>query len=162
MRAKVIGLVVLLVVGASILVESRAQVPAQVKQRKVVKTDREWSKILPRDSYLVTRQKATEPAFSGKYANSHAKGYYACICCGSLLFSSKAKFESGTGWPSFYQPIATDKVETEADFKMAEPRVEVICNDCGAHLGHVFNDGPAPTGLRYCMRGSIASRWTVR
>ncbi len=120
-------------------------------KRKVVKTEAEWRKLLTRAQYEVTRQKATEPPFSGKYATSHTSGTFTCVGCGADLFSSKAKFDSGTGWPSFWQPVDPKKVETAADYHLAEPRVEVLCHDCGAHLGHVFEDGPAPTGLRYCI-----------
>ncbi len=119
--------------------------------RKVVKTDAQWRKLLRRDVYEVTRQKATEPPFSGKFATSHASGIFTCACCNAELFSSKTKFDSGTGWPSFWRPIDPKSVETAADYHMAEPRIEVLCRDCGAHLGHVFDDGPAPTGLRYCL-----------
>ena len=120
-------------------------------KRKVVKTDAEWRKLLTRAQYEVTRQKATEPPFSGKYATSHTSGIFTCVGCGADLFSSKAKFDSGTGWPSFWQPIDPKKIETAADYHLAEPRIEVLCHDCGAHLGHIFEDGPAPTGLRYCI-----------
>jgi peptide-methionine (R)-S-oxide reductase len=133
-----------------------AQVQGQVQgnrgaRRKVVKTDAQWMKLLTRDQFLVTRRKATEPAFSGRYANSHARGTYACVCCGAPLFSSQTKFDSGTGWPSFFRPIDPRRIEQAMDFDIGEPRVEVMCHDCGAHLGHVFEDGPPPTGLRYCI-----------
>lgn len=151
MRFRVTGLVALLVIGGLVSVGSGQDPFAPGKKRKVMKTDREWSKQLTRDQFLVTRLKETEPAFTGRYWNNHARGYYACVCCGALLFGSNTKFESGTGWPSFYQPLAANRIDSEVDNKMAEPRIEVMCNDCGAHLGHVFNDGPPPTGLRYCL-----------
>jgi peptide-methionine (R)-S-oxide reductase len=125
--------------------------PGTTPGRKVKKTDAEWAKLLTRNQFLVTRRKETEPAFSGRYATSHAKGIYACVCCGADLFSSTAKFDSGTGWPSFWKPIDAKNIETAADYEQAEARVEVMCRDCGAHLGHVFQDGPPPTGLRFCI-----------
>jgi peptide-methionine (R)-S-oxide reductase len=122
--------------------------------KRVEKSDREWAKVLTQAQFMVTRLKYTEPAFSGKYLNSHAKGTYACVCCGAPLFSSRAKFHSGTGWPSFYQPLNLRQIETAPDHEMAEPRIEVVCSTCGAHLGHVFPDGPPPTGLRYCINST--------
>lgn len=120
--------------------------------KKVVKSDAEWQKLLTRDQFWVTRQKGTEPAFSGKYARYKGKGTFACICCGTELFDARHKFESGTGWPSFYRPVSDMNVTTEEDYSMPqEVRVEVNCASCGAHLGHVFGDGPRPTGLRYCI-----------
>lgn len=124
------------------------------RPKRVEKSDQEWAKILTRQQFMVTRLKYTEPAFSGKYVDSHAKGTYTCVCCGSPLFSSRTKFHSGTGWPSFYQPVNLKQVETAPDNEMAEPRVEVTCSTCGAHLGHVFSDGPPPTGLRYCINST--------
>jgi peptide-methionine (R)-S-oxide reductase len=124
------------------------------KRRKVTKTDAEWRKLLTREQYAVTRQAETEAAFSGKLWNNHAKGIYECVCCATPLFSSKTKFESGTGWPSFYAPYAQANVDTSTDFKLGYARTEVVCNTCGAHLGHVFNDGPPPTGLRFCMNSA--------
>ncbi len=117
----------------------------------VPKTNAEWRKILTRAQYQVTRLKATEPPFSGKYVNNHQAGTYTCVCCGADLFSSAAKFESGTGWPSFWQPTSRTAIQRTPDYTEAEPRIEVTCQRCGAHLGHVFDDGPAPTGLRYCI-----------
>jgi peptide-methionine (R)-S-oxide reductase len=130
----------------------QGQEPANAETpKRVIKTDREWAAQLTRPQYLVTRLKYTEPAFSGKYLNSHLKGTYQCVCCGSPLFSSRTKFHSGTGWPSFYQPLDERLVATAPDHEMAEPRVEVMCSTCGAHLGHIFADGPPPTGLRFCV-----------
>ena len=119
---------------------------------KVVRTDAEWRALLTRDQYWVTRQKGTEPAFTGKYARGKHKGTFTCVGCGAPLFSSKHKFESGTGWPSFWQPINAQALASADDFSDPfEARVEVMCARCDAHLGHVFQDGPPPTGLRYCI-----------
>jgi peptide-methionine (R)-S-oxide reductase len=121
---------------------------------KLIKSEREWARQLTRAQFLVTRMKATEPAFSGKYVNNHAVGTYACVCCGAPLFNSRAKFESGTGWPSFWAPFSSERIQQAPDYSAAEPRVEVMCARCDAHLGHVFSDGPPPTGLRYCINST--------
>jgi len=118
------------------------------------KIEKEWRKQLTPDQYQVTRKKGTEPAFTGKYWNHHEDGTYTCVCCGNPLFQADTKFESGSGWPSFFAPIDADSVATETDSTYGMRRVEVVCNKCGAHLGHVFEDGPKPTGLRYCMNSA--------
>jgi len=118
---------------------------------KVIKSDEEWKKQLSPEEYKITRKQGTEPAFSGATWNNHEKGIYRCVCCGNDLFSSEHKYESGTGWPSFWKPIAPENVTEHPDNSFFMKRTEVLCSRCDAHLGHVFNDGPKPTGLRYCM-----------
>ena len=118
---------------------------------KVIKTDDEWRQQLTPEQFRVTRQKGTERPFTGEYCESKEPGTYACVCCGTPLFESTTKFESGTGWPSFTEPLDPENIRLERDYSYGMQRVEVLCAVCDAHLGHVFDDGPAPTGLRYCL-----------
>jgi peptide-methionine (R)-S-oxide reductase len=117
----------------------------------IAKTDEEWAKQLTPEQYRVARQHATERPFSGEYVHKSVDGVYTCVCCGAPLFSSDAQFDSGSGWPSFWEPAISANVGTETDNSFFMRRIEVHCSNCGAHLGHVFDDGPKPTGLRYCI-----------
>lgn len=122
--------------------------------KRVEKTDEEWRKILTDEQFYITRQKGTERAFTGEYCEAHEPGLYACRCCDTLLFDATEKFESGTGWPSFTVPVKDNVIKYEKDTSFGMTRVEVMCNVCDGHLGHVFPDGPPPTGLRFCINSA--------
>jgi len=121
---------------------------------KIMKSDEEWKSLLTPEQYRITRQKGTEQAFTGKYYHFKERGIYHCVCCGNELFGSETKFDSGTGWPSFYAPISQENIRTAEDESFLMKRTEVLCSRCEAHLGHVFEDGPLPTGLRYCLNSA--------
>ena len=121
---------------------------------KLNKTEREWQRELSPEEYRITRQKGTEPAFTGKYWNTKQQGTYVCRCCGTELFTSDTKYDSGSGWPSFYRPVNAGAIDEQEDSTHGMTRTEIICHNCDAHLGHVFEDGPQPTGLRYCVNSA--------
>lgn len=129
--------------------------------QKVVKSEEEWKKILSTDEFLVLRKKGTEPPFTGKYLHQTSEGTYVCAGCGNALFSSETKFDSGSGWPSFFSPIAPEAVVLKPDRSLLMKRTEVVCARCGGHLGHVFDDGPQPTGQRFCMN-SVSLQFVIK
>ena len=139
--------------------QTKEKTKAKVSLNKVIKSDEEWKRILTPDQYFITRQAGTEAPYSSPLLNIHDSGTFDCVCCDLPLFSSKTKFESGTGWPSFWVPIDKRNVQKRSDDTLSETRTEVLCARCDAHLGHVFDDGPMPTGLRYCMNG-VALKFT--
>jgi peptide-methionine (R)-S-oxide reductase len=166
-RLMVAGTVIIGVVVVGTIVISQTTISATPANERVLSVspkaddnesesdeNKKWKSRLTEEQYRVTRKKGTEPAFSGKYWNHKGHGVYKCVCCETPLFDSGTKFESGTGWPSFYQPIEDEKIETILDFSLYTQRTEVLCRKCKAHLGHVFEDGPQPTGLRYCINSA--------
>ena len=137
-----------------VLFSDEGQSKGKVRVPKIVKSDAEWRKELSPEEFEVTRHKGTERAFTGRYWKNHEPGIYRCVCCGNALFRSEEKFDSGTGWPSFWAPIAKENIRTAIDMSLGDMRTEVMCRKCDGHLGHVFEDGPPPTGLRYCMNSA--------
>jgi peptide-methionine (R)-S-oxide reductase len=131
-----------------------AKLKGYIVSERIIKSDEEWRSRLTPEEYHVTREKGTENPFTGAYWDSHEKGIYQCVCCGNDVFSSESKFDSGTGWPSFREPIAPENIEAREDDSFFMRRTEVLCSRCEAHLGHVFEDGPKPSGLRYCMNSA--------
>lgn len=149
-----VALWVVIPVTAAEQSKSNHKVTKQAKKYKVSMSDQEWKKRLDSEQFRVLREKGTERAFTGKYWDNHEEGIYKCAGCGQTLFLSDTKFESGTGWPSFYKPALKQAVEEHTDTSFGMKRVEVVCSNCGGHLGHVFDDGPKPTGLRYCINSA--------
>ncbi len=142
---------VLAIVGLAGIGQSQSSEP---KIQKITKSDAEWKRTLTEEQYRILRKKGTESAFTGKYWDHHEKGIYSCAGCGLELFASATKFDSGTGWPSFYQPVSKNRILKKDDRSLGMVRVEVLCARCDGHLGHVFTDGPKPTGLRYCINSA--------
>ena len=136
------------------LLDEHGKLTAPTNTPRVVKSDADWKKQLTREQYQIARAKGTEPAFCGKFTDQKKPGVYLCVCCGLPLFTSESKFHSGTGWPSFFKPIAGENVSTHKDYSYGMDRTEILCARCDCHLGHVFEDGPAPTGLRYCLNSA--------
>lgn len=148
---KTISVIFIALLGIMACADNSMQKKGMVEVDEFTKTDTEWQDILTPQEYHVLRQKGTEPAFTGKYWNAKTKGTYQCAACGQPLFPSDAKYDSGTGWPSFWQSVAPENLKLEQDVSMGMARTEVLCGQCDSHLGHLFDDGPPPTGKRYCI-----------
>ncbi len=144
-------LILTLTIAATVAIGQNTNETMGKKQIEKNKTEEQWKQELSSDQYKVLRQCGTEPAFSGKYYKNKEKGEYLCAACGHKLFSSSTKYDSGSGWPSFYKPIDSASIDEKMDISLGVKRIEIVCRNCGGHLGHVFSDGPNPTGLRYCV-----------
>lgn len=144
-------ILLIIILGLFTVVPQEQNKNGNLKMSYINKTEEEWKKILSKEEYHVLREKGTEKPFTGKYWNHFEKGIYKCAACGEVLFESKTKFDAGCGWPSFYDVIDKSKIIENDDFSFGMHRIEVLCKNCGGHLGHVFDDGPKPTGLRYCI-----------
>ena len=156
-KAIVIGVLLAALAAASVCFAQVTRRDSSAMGNKIVKSDEEWKKILTPEQYEVTRKGGTECAFTGTYWDAHGEGIYRCVCCGNDLFDSRKKFNSGTGWPSFTSPVVRGNVEFKEDTSLFMKRTEVLCARCGAHLGHIFEDGPPPEGLRYCINSVALS-----
>ncbi len=144
-------LILTLTIATIVAIGQNTNTTMEEKQKEEKRTEEQWEQVLTTDQYNVMRQCGTEPAFTGKYYNHKENGEYVCAACGHKLFSSSTKYDSGSGWPSFYQPIDKSNIGEKKDSSLGMVRIEIVCSNCGGHLGHIFNDGPQPTGMRYCV-----------